>query len=407
MRHIVMPEIFRDICMRSQWAPQTPSICHTAPYECRSRKINLTGGCNRLHIKVAACMRQRTEYRLCMKLHKGSSVRISSATIRDVANEAGVSVASVSRTINGHSSVHPKTRDHVLAVAKAMGYVPHAAARSLSLSRSHAIGVVLPDLHGEFFSEIVRGMDREVTRRGYHLLLSNMHADPARAAQAVRSMRGRVDGLIVMAPQLDREGLKETLPADMPAVLINSHHDGTHAAFRVDNKGGIEACIAHLVSIGRRRLVHVSGPSGNIDADERREAFLDFMKRLVPDQEPIVIEGDFRESSGAAAVATLLSMGVQCDGIVSGNDMMALGILSTLRNSGISVPESIAVTGFDDVPLSRYLGLTTMRTNLEDMGAMPVAKLVDNIEGSDTTAPITIIPATIVVRSSSVVPKFE
>ena len=100
----------------------------------------------------------------------------------------------------------------VLAAAKALGYVPHAGARSLSLARSHAIGVVLPDLHGEFFSEIVRGMDREVGARGYHLLLSNMHADAELAAQAMRSMRGRVDGLIVMAPQLDAEGLREALP---------------------------------------------------------------------------------------------------------------------------------------------------------------------------------------------------
>ncbi|MFN3518527.1 MAG: LacI family DNA-binding transcriptional regulator, partial [Sphingomonas sp.] len=101
---------------------------------------------------------------------------MAGATIRDVARRAEVSVASVSRALNNLANVHPDTRARVLAAAKELGYVPHAGARSLSLARTHAIGVVLPDLHGEFFSELVRGLDREASARGYHLLLSNIHA---------------------------------------------------------------------------------------------------------------------------------------------------------------------------------------------------------------------------------------
>ena len=128
------------------------------------------------------------------------------ATIRDVARRAQVSVASVSRALNGLANVSDATKARVSEAALALGYVPHAGARSLSLARTNAIGVVLPDLHGEFFSEIVRGMDREASRRGYLLLLSNLHAGGDQGAQALRAMRGRVDGLIVMAPHLSRDG---------------------------------------------------------------------------------------------------------------------------------------------------------------------------------------------------------
>ena len=133
--------------------------------------------------------------------------RMPDATIRDVARRAQVSVASVSRVLNRLDNVSEETRARVADAVRELGYVPHAGARSLSLARTNAIGVVLPDLHGEFFSEIVRGMDREASRRGYMLLLSNVHAGSEQSANAMRAMRGRVDGLIVLAPHLTEEEL--------------------------------------------------------------------------------------------------------------------------------------------------------------------------------------------------------
>src|SRR3954454_980618 len=130
---------------------------------------------------------------------------MAEATIRDVARRAQVSVASVSRALNGFENVSDHTRARVADAVRELGYVPHAGARSLSLARTSAIGVVLPDLHGEFFSEIVRGMDREASRRGYLLLLSNLHAGSEQATLALKAMRGRVDGLIVMAPHFSED----------------------------------------------------------------------------------------------------------------------------------------------------------------------------------------------------------
>ena len=130
---------------------------------------------------------------------------MAEATIRDVAQRAQVSIASVSRVLNQFSNVSEDTRARVNAAVDELGYVPHAGARSLSLARTGAIGVVLPNIHGEFFSEIVRGMDRLATERGYLLLLSNMHALAGEAQAVLKAMRGRVDGLIVMAPHREDE----------------------------------------------------------------------------------------------------------------------------------------------------------------------------------------------------------
>lgn len=328
-------------------------------------------------------------------------MKSASATIRDVARHADVSVASVSRALNGHSNVHPETRARVLAAVRALGYVPHAGARSLSLARTHAIGVVLPDLHGEFFSEIVRGMDREASARGYHLLLSNMHADADLAAQAMRSMRGRVDGLIVMAPQLDAAALDEALPGGVPAVLVNSPQEQPRPAMRVDGAAGMEAVVAHLVATGRRALVHVAGPEGNIDALQRREGFVAALARHLPGATPIVIEGDFSEEAGTAAVAALNDRGIAHDAIVAANDMMALGVLGALRDAGTAVPGAVAVTGFDDIPLARYLGLTTVRVHIADMGARAVARLADAIEGADAIPTIELVTPALVVRTTT------
>src|SRR6478735_1411005 len=137
---------------------------------------------------------------------------MAEATIRDVARRAQLSVATVSRALNGFENVSDEARERIASAVQELGYVPHAGARSLSLARAHAIGVVLPDLHGEFFSECVRGMDREARRRGYLLLLSNMHDDSEQAAVALRAMRGRVDGLLVMAPHIPLGSLERALP---------------------------------------------------------------------------------------------------------------------------------------------------------------------------------------------------
>lgn len=320
------------------------------------------------------------------------------ATIRDVARRAQVSVASVSRALNGLENVSDKTRARVADAVRELGYVPHAGARSLSLARSNAIGVVLPDLHGEFFSEIVRGIDREASRRGYLLLLSNLHAGSEQSTSALRAMRGRVDGLVVMAPHLGEEELARALPDGIPAVLVNTRgENGAHATIHLDNAAGVQAVVDHLVDGGRKRLVHIAGPADNVDAVERAEAF----RRACSAQgvEYEVVRGDFTEESGAEVTAELLKSARTFDAIFAANDNMAIGAMQALRAAGVLVPDEVAVAGFDDIPLAKHLGLTTVRVRIAELGQRAFERVImiladGNIGGNELHAPELIIRST-------------
>ena len=307
---------------------------------------------------------------------------MAEATIRDVARRAQLSVATVSRALNGFENVSDKARQRIAIAVKDLGYVPHAGARSLSLSRNNAIGVVLPDLHGEFFSEIVRGMDREASRRGYLLLLSNLHAGSEQAATALRAMRGRVDGLIVMAPHVGAAELASALPNGLPSILINTRHaTGQHPAIHLDNAAGVRSVVEHLVSLGRRRLVHIAGPPLNIDAQERAAAFLAAVAEY--DVQGEILQGDFEMQSGDAAIATLIANGSDFDAIVAGNDNMAIGAIEALRAAARRIPEDVAIAGFDDIPLARHLGMTTVRVRIAELGERALTRLLDSLPAGD------------------------
>jgi len=297
------------------------------------------------------------------------------ATIRDVARRARVSVATVSRALNGLENVSEQTRTKVTDAVRELGYVPHAGARSLSLARSNAIGVVLPDLHGEFFSEIVRGMDREASRRGYLLLLSNLHGRKEQAVIALQAMRGRVDGLVIMAPQLSEAELGQALPARLPALLINTRtQEGGRPSIHLDNAAGAKAIVDHLIGLGRRRLVHIAGPEGNIDAQERADAFRS--RCAEHGVECDIVPGDFGEESGKEAIRALLKRNRRFDGIFAANDNMAIGALVALRERGLRVPDDVAVAGFDDIPLAQHLGLTTVRVRIAELGERALGRLL-------------------------------
>src|SRR5450755_3579169 len=157
-------------------------------------------------------------------------------TIKDVAREARVSVASVSRALNGHDTVTEDTRQRIAGVATRLRYVPHSGARSLITRRTQTIGALLPDLHGEFFSELIRGIDLAARARGMHLLVSSSHGDASEAAAALRAMQGRVDGMLVMSPHANADFLCGNLSPHLPAVLMNTRvAGGTHSSFAVDN----------------------------------------------------------------------------------------------------------------------------------------------------------------------------
>ena len=325
---------------------------------------------------------------------------MADATIRDVARRAQVSVASVSRVLNRLENVSAETKARVTDAIRDLGYVPHAGARSLSLARTNAIGVVLPDFHGEFFSEFVRGMDREASRRGYMLLLSNVHAGGEQSTSAMRALRGRVDGLVILAPHLSVNELADAVPARTPSVLINTRGDaGGHPGVRLDNEAGARAVADHLVSLGRKRIIHIAGASGNIDAIERAEAFVAALREHGVSVE--TVQGDFAEQSGEDAIDALLKAGQEFDAVFAANDMMASGALQALKRAGIRVPEDVALVGFDDIPLARHIGLTTVQVHIAELGERALDRLISILEGAEDTGGQELHKPELVIRSTT------
>jgi LacI family transcriptional regulator len=325
-------------------------------------------------------------------------------TIRDVAREAGVSVASASRALNGHDNVTAETRGRVEDVARRLRYIPHEGARSLTRRRSDVIGVVLPDLFGEYFSELVRGIDRVAHASGLQLLLSNMHGSPHETASAIRTMRGRVDGLLVMPPEGDGSYLHDALPPGLPAVLVN--HDQTHGeaiAVGVDNHGGARAITEHLVECGYRRIAHIAGPRHNRDARDRQRGFADAIAATLGERGPIIVPGDFTEAGGAEAARLLIAGKVPFDAIFCANDMMALGCMSVLADAGLAIPDDVGVAGFDDIPLAHYATppLTTMKVHIAALGERAMTSLLAIMRDADAAPAPHILSPELVVRAST------
>ena len=303
-------------------------------------------------------------------------------TIKDVAREANMSVATVSRVLNGSGPVSEKARRLIREVAGKMRYVPHSGARSLITSKTETLGVLLPDLYGEFFSEMIRGMDDTAQRNGFHLLISRAYADRHGIETAIRAMRGRVDGVVVMSPDLDAESLLN-MPSTMPVVLLCSVSRGNEIdSLTIQNCRGAREMVGHLISRGHRRIAIIKGSPRNYDAAERLRGYRMALRDagIVPDSS-LELSGNFTEAGGYAAAMELLSLRVRPTAIFAANDSMAIGALSALRESGVEVPEAMAVAGFDDIPLARYMDppLSSVHVPICELGARAVEILLEGI----------------------------
>ncbi|KAK0360515.1 hypothetical protein LTR94_026996, partial [Friedmanniomyces endolithicus] len=296
----------------------------------------------------------------------GHALAAKAATIRDVAERAKVSVASVSRVLNRSESISEVTRQRVLDAVEHLRYVPHVGARSLSTSRTDTFGVILPDLFGEFFSELIRGMDLAARSHGKHLIVSSSHGDTEETLSALRSMRGRVDGMIVLSPHVRAANLAADVAGRTPVVLMNGGLDEVgRPSIAIDNLGAAEAAVAHLIASGRSRIAHIRGAAGNLEADIRAQGY----EQAIKGQAAIVVEGDFSQASGHRAATALLAQSPRPDAIFAANDMMALGALLAIQEAGLRCPEDIALVGFDDIPLAsgveRLLGLVQAGANAD------------------------------------------
>lgn len=292
-------------------------------------------------------------------------------TIRDVARQAGVSVATVSRVFSNKAPVREETRQKILAVAAELRYSPHWVARSLTTERTETIGVLLPDIHGEFFSELIRGIDLAARRRGYHLLVSSSHSERSEVETVLRTIRGRVDGLILMSPDLDAESLAAHLPPRLPTICLNGRGNDLLPAISIDNYGGAYAMVGHLAGLGHRRIALLGGPRSNFDARERQRGYRAALADAGAAAEPeLELHGDFSEESGYRCGWRIARLAQLPGAVFAANDTMAIGCLGAFREAGLAVPGRIAVAGFDDIPIARFTSppLSTVRVPIDTLG---------------------------------------
>lgn len=297
---------------------------------------------------------------------------INNITIKDVAKHAKVSIASASRALNGVGRIAPATKERIVRVAKELNYVPHIGARSLITRKTEVIGVLLPDLYGEFFSELIRGIDDAARNFNYQILLSSYHNNEDDTGRAISAMRGRVDGLLLMAPYTNLKS--EFFNAiNTPMVMINSKsHDNKQINVMLDNKSGTKIAIDYLVKNGAKHIAHLCGPIENLDAISRKQGYCEIIQNYKLQE--TYFDGDFSEESGYLAADKIIEYNEnnahKIDAIFAANDMMAIGLICRFNELKIKIPNEIKIIGFDDIPISKYISpsLTTIKVNMASLG---------------------------------------
>jgi LacI family transcriptional regulator len=315
---------------------------------------------------------------------------MASPTIQDVAEKAGVSIATVSRVYNSPNSVKEATRDKVLRAAEALNYAPKLAARALTLQKTDIIGVILPGLGGEFFSELIRSIDQVAYQHGFHIMLSTSHSHRNEVDLLLRLMgQGWVDGLILMVPVLGRLSMPPLPRIDLPIVLLNlPETNGQYIHINVDNYRGAYLITKHLLDHGYNPIAMIRGPDGNHDAETREKGFGAAMteRGLNPEggDNRYLERGDFTRRSGYLAMLRLLSLPVPPRAVFAANDEMAIGAFFAARQHGLRIPEQIAIAGFDDIDVASCISptLTTVHVPITELGMMAAQKLIEVIKST-------------------------
>ena len=326
-------------------------------------------------------------------------------TIRDVARLAGVSIATVSRVFNGSPRVSEDSARRVRSAATRLDYWPNSGARSLTTSRTQSLGVLLPDLFGEFFSEVIRGIDHAARAAKLQVLVSSSHADTQELLAAARAMRGRIDGLIAMVPDNGSGPEMQQIVRRFPVVLLNPRSRVAGCStVSIANLEGARTVVEHLVSLGRRRVATIRGPKGNVDAEQRYRGYRVALRAAGIAATPrLEVQGDFTEQSGYLGAAELLRLDPWPSAVFAANDYMAIGLLRALRDAGVEVPRQIAVVGFDDIAFARYLDppLTTVHVDAYALGEQATLSLVRIMRAAPPLRSTHfVLPTTLAVRGS-------
>ncbi|MBS3784927.1 MAG: LacI family DNA-binding transcriptional regulator [Anaerolineae bacterium] len=329
------------------------------------------------------------------------------STLEEVAELAGVSRSTVSRVVNDSPHVREATREKVWKAVNASGYQPHAAARSLVTNRTRIIGLLIPEAVTTLFSDpfflmLIQGIAGACNHHHYHLMLS-VFSDREDGEDPYRRVvgSGYLDGVVIASTTLDDPLIPRLLQDRIPFVSVGRYPDHQVSYVDVDNIGGARKAVDHLVDAGRQRVATITGPQRMIAGWDRLTGYREALaSHELPGDDSLVAEGDFTEEGGRVAMQRLLPHNP--DAVFVASDTMALGALRALHETGVRVPEDIAMVGFDDMPYAATATppLTTLRQPIQRIGSLALEALLDTVENGLDPVRRTIVPTELVVRAS-------
>lgn len=318
------------------------------------------------------------------------------ATVQDVARLAGVSQATVSRILTGAARVAEDKRRAVEAAIQKLKFRPNLSARGLRSGSTHTIGVLTQELESPYFANAAKGVDQGLTGSGYAPILVPGHWNPEEEAERVALLTARkVDALIVLGGRLSDAQIVE-LAQQLPVAVIGRRmHAPGVISFYQDQVDGGRLATEHLIGLGHQRIAHIAGPSSHVDAQERKEGFMLAHRQAGMSVDPaLIIEGDFMESGGIAAMEALLDSGREFTAVFCANDQSLLGAKLVLHRRGVKVPQELSLVGFDDLPQSKYMSppMTTVRQHTLAMGQAAAWALLAELSHAPK-GPAPIVPA--------------
>jgi LacI family transcriptional regulator len=345
-----------------------------------------------------------------MDVHVPSAAK--RATIRDVAERAGVSHQTVSRVINLNPNVAKPTRERVQKAISELGYVPSPMARGLISNRTHSLGVVADDISDGFFARMVAGAEAEARRRSYYLMIGSVEPDDDESGYLRLMLERRVEGMILARPSvaLAPDDLLPMRIAGVPLVAVGSSELSGFPVVDVDNRQGGYDATRHLLERGHERIATIVGPREWPSSAARLEGYRDALRERGIAEDPALVEhaSDWGLESGQAAADRLLERGTGFTALFAHSDLIALGAIRRLRQARRSVPENVSVVGYDDLPVAGYVEppLTTVHQPMREVGAFAAGLLLDQLAGGAVPAAGPhLLPAVLVVRQSVAPPQ--
>lgn len=331
-------------------------------------------------------------------------------TIHDVARLAGVHPSTVSRALSRTDlPLRPETRRRVVAAARRLEYRPSALARGLRLQRTKTLGMLVPDITNPFFPPIIRGAEEAARERGYELVVVNTDDAPERETASLRLMRERqADGLLIATSRMADATVASVRRDRFPFVLVNrGSRVGADLSVEVDNERAAADVVAHLVSLGHRRIAHIAGPLGTTTGAERAEGYRDALRAqgIAPDAALVAEASAYSEAAGHAAAERLLDLAPTA--IFAANDLLVLGALRAAREAGLVVPRDLSLVGVNDIPLVGLIDppLTTVRVRQREMGQLAARMLIAVLEREPITRRHVLLETELIVRGSTAAPR--